>query len=86
MLNVSHFHFAHYVVSISHFHSFTLCINNIVPEFLDSLLLSNFSPRRGSRHANSCPAAYSVKTQFSSIIIIVYTVVACIDRSLGAYI
>ena len=45
----------------------------------------------GAGHSNSCPisssiAAYSVKTQFSSIIIIVYTVVACIDRSLGAYI
>jgi len=29
---------------------------------------------------------FTVKTQFSSIIIIVYTVVACIDRNLGAYI
>ena len=45
----------------------------------------------GAGHSNSCPisssiATYSVKTQFSSIIIIVYMVVACIDRSLGAYI
>ena len=50
----------------------------------------NLAPA-GAGHSNSCPisssiAAYSVKTQFSSIIIIVYTVVACIDRSLGAYI
>jgi len=53
---------------------------------------SNFSPRRGLvilipvQNFSSSIAAYSVKTQFSSIIVIVYTVVACIDRSLGTYI